>query len=596
MFQNLQLTKQNFIDSNWESFIDKSIEPECHHYSRIFKDKADEVIENNSKEVFILLSAICSFYLKQDSTGSSSFQAAKQFADSRSAIPEDIPEEYWGVLNEISGEIQNSEIRARVFDLLWSCQPQRNGRAIKPAIKAYLETAEIYLCGSFNPIESVDRIRRAVELYKYDRSQREPLIKFIKTQIEDDKYKKEQYPVVFLHLIEILIELSAEGLESYVEDLENLAEKAPNTLIEEGLYRAIHNLLPKDNNKVKSNFYKIKAAQTYAKEAEKAASSMATCKFLTQAIEALNKTKNSLNEIEVTQQVESLKNSLSNHQKSVPRELKILSTEFDISQQAQKAQQYVSNKATVHDALFALIQVINIPTESHYQEIVKNTYNKSPLMFLFPASQLNSNGQTVGVVPPLFSFSDNKINQESLKFHSFFSLNIDLGVICSGYIQPAIHQISLEHRVDLNTFLEIVQNNPFVEPGRELIYAKGLLAGFNQDLIMSTHLLIPQFENSIRHILHQHGEITTKLDDSKEFEKEMSLNELFFHKQEILKKFFYENQLFVMEYLLVNPLGANLRNLFAHGLFHSDQFYSSHGLYLWGLILQLIYLPLLKRE
>jgi hypothetical protein len=600
MFQNLQLTKQNFIDSKWQLLIDPESESGCYQYSRILKSKADEITDENSptKEIFILFSVICSFSLVLDS--SSPFQARCSFADGRrSAIPEDIPEQYWEMLNDISTEIHNAEIRARVCDLLWTYK--RKYQLIKPAIEEYLKASEVYLSLKSNAIiDSISLIRRALALCGYDRSQKEALINFIKTQIENDKYKKKEYPVVFLRLIEILTELSADGLETYVQDMEDLAETASNTLIEEGFYRAIHNLLPKDNYKFQNSFYKIKAAQTYIKEADKAIkrevpSYMAASKFLMEAIEALNKEKTPLNEIDIDQQVKDLKSKLAIYQETIPSELKKFSMEFDISEQVQKVKEHVSNKS-IHDALFSLTQTINIRDEAYYRETALKNAREHPLMFLFQASQLNSNGQTVGVVPQLFSFSGNEINQDSLKFHSFFYLNIDLMAICSGSIQPAIHQINLEHKVDLNTFLEIVQNNPFVEPGRELIYAKGLLAGFSQDFITSTHLLIPQFENSIRYILQHYGEITTKLDDSRGFEKEMSLNELFFNKRTVLEKVFHKNQLFVLEYLLVHPLGANLRNLFAHGLFQSGQFYSSDSLYLWALILQLIYFPLIKRE
>ncbi len=44
---SIKLTKQDFENSNWESFIDSDSEPECHTYMSIFKKKVDEINDTN---------------------------------------------------------------------------------------------------------------------------------------------------------------------------------------------------------------------------------------------------------------------------------------------------------------------------------------------------------------------------------------------------------------------------------------------------------------------------------------------------------------------------------------------------------------------
>lgn len=75
-------------------------------------------------------------------------------------------------------------------------------------------------------------------------------------------------------------------------------------------------------------------------------------------------------------------------------------------------------------------------------------------------------------------------------------------LIASGVVSPAINQILLEHDVSERDFMSIVSDNNFIPPSREGIYACGLYAGIKGDLLVSTHLLIPQIEHSIRYILH----------------------------------------------------------------------------------------------
>jgi hypothetical protein len=56
----------------------------------------------------------------------------------------------------------------------------------------------------------------------------------------------------------------------------------------------------------------------------------------------------------------------------------------------------------------------------------------------------------------------------------------------------------------------IVDENPFIPQGREPLYARGLLAGLQGAPVIAAYLLIPQLENSLRHLLKQHGFIASK--------------------------------------------------------------------------------------
>jgi hypothetical protein len=52
--------------------------------------------------------------------------------------------------------------------------------------------------------------------------------------------------------------------------------------------------------------------------------------------------------------------------------------------------------------------------------------------------------------------------------------------------------------------------------------------------------------------------------------------------------------IYELQSLLVARLGANFRNLVAHGLLSADAFESETALYLWWLLLRLIALPSAK--
>jgi len=120
--------------------------------------------------------------------------------------------------------------------------------------------------------------------------------------------------------------------------------------------------------------------------------------------------------------------------------------------------------------------------------------------------------------------------------------------------------------------------------GRELTIAKGLFAGFNGDLIVSTHLLIPQIEESIRMQLTVRGAITSGFSRGN-VQNEYDLNTTLYMDE--IKQLYDEDTIFDLRGLLVEHHGSNLRNYMAHGLLSDAQLQSHSSLYLWGLTLRL---------
>jgi hypothetical protein len=156
------------------------------------------------------------------------------------------------------------------------------------------------------------------------------------------------------------------------------------------------------------------------------------------------------------------------------------------------------------------------------------------------------------------------------------------------FIEPMREVINQEHRVTINDFLPIVSNHPFVPFGREHIYAQGLHAGITGDFLASIHLLVPQVENSIRHLLQQMGEITSGFSSSG-IQDERSLNITIYLPE--LKALLGEDLVFDLQGLLVERFGQNLRNRMAHGLMNTEMFFSVEAVYFWWLVLRICFIP-----
>ena len=160
-------------------------------------------------------------------------------------------------------------------------------------------------------------------------------------------------------------------------------------------------------------------------------------------------------------------------------------------------------------------------------------------------------------------------------------------------IEPARDQINREHGVRLKDILSTVSHSPFIPLGRGYLFAKGLYAGLTGDFFTSTHILIPQIENSVRYIMWQKGIITSGLDDNG-IQNEHNLNSTLYHPE--ITSIFDENTLFDLKCLLVEHAGSNLRNRMAHGLISDEEFSSPIMSYLWWLTLRLCCLPILSYQ
>jgi len=155
-------------------------------------------------------------------------------------------------------------------------------------------------------------------------------------------------------------------------------------------------------------------------------------------------------------------------------------------------------------------------------------------------------------------------------------------------ILPAREAIVSEHPVQAADLVPLLVNHPFVPVGRIGIYAKGLLAGLYGNYLEAVHLLVPQIENSLRHILRQQNVVTTSLNKDG-IQEEFLLDKLLSMPE--LKSILGENLVFDLRGLLVERFGSNLRNNVAHGLLDEEAFNSVEGCYCWWLTLRIICMP-----
>lgn len=585
--QNTPLSIEDFRKSDWEEVIELSEKKECHYYSSAFFKKAREHEETNDKknqEIFTILGGIASMMLKSESHAEP-YHPVAVFHDKRSAIIDDYSDEVMDILSSLLSDIKDPEMRARIGDIVWL--RKREHKAAQKAINSYLESANL-LEDPENWTQCAERIERALRLSMALGKKNELFDKVI-SHIESVLKKYDGKDPLFLsqRLMSFLLEVRQGHAENYIELSEKIAQNAESS---GDYYRARSywetaaswHKLSGDSEGEKASL--INAAETYVKEAECASSNLVAATQQQKAIEAYRQIGGN------KERSDELHHWLLEYEKNSLAEMNLISTPgIDISDLISKAVDSIKGK-TFQEALFELVLQVPSPDITKLRKQVEESAAKYPLQHIFSGVNVNENGKVTARSTSMLSDNPEEV-EKAIQEGMFRQTKFHHQIYAQSVIEPIRKQINLEHNVRIQDFFPIVSNNPFVPKGREYLYALGFKSAIDGDSEIALHLLIPQFENSIRHILTQSGHITSGL-DSDGIQDERSLNTTLYLPE--IKKLIDENILFDLQGLLVERFGANLRNLIAHGLMSHHVFYSHQATYLWCLMLKICCLPIIR--
>ncbi len=586
-FKNVPIIKADFEALSWQNVINECTRKECNdYYSHFFtKAKETEAIGNEkAQEIFTLLGAICSLFLRSENRDEP-FGPMIILYNSRSAIIDDITNEHLVFLQEIIEEISDPELQARVADIIWI--RKKDFKAAGIAIDAYLKSASILKDPekwhlSFERIERAFRI--ALQLGKGG-NYHDTVIYYIEKLLAE--YNGYDPKFLSARLMELLLEQRHGDPNKYAVLSKKIAQEAEKggNYYKAKVYWGIKSRWDELGGNTAVNIQSIvHIAEIYIKEADKANSAIESATHVVRAIETLRRVGGQ------KERIEAIHSKLLGIQKGLPNEMKTFSHEMDISEVVEKYRNSVIGMS-FQDAIFNLCLLAGSPKVSKLRARVEESVRNYPLQFLFSGVIINENGRVIGRKPHMMSNDPLEV-EKAKQAEMHLQAQYDRNFITVAFIEPIRDQILSEHYVQARDFYFIVSNNPFVPPGRESIFIKGLNAGMQGDYLTATHLLMPQVENSIRYLLEQNGVTVSKL-DAYGIQDEKSLNELLYLPE--VDKIFGEDIAFDLRGLLVERYGANLRNRVAHGLIPYGNFYTYESSYFWWLTIRLCCLPIIDQ-
>lgn len=584
MSQNLpEITLDDLKSSPWVEIINRSPNKLCLEYFSEFCKEAEKYEEGSSESrAFKLLANLCSMDFSHDDFEQPFIPCWSSERD-HSFLPEDLSDNNIEALFNFLAIVDDPELKSRIADTIWLKKGKHKFESAKIAFDEYMNKIE-QIKGKYD-IEAIIRICRAINMtHEMGRGGIELQKKIVSLA---EKFLLDA-PVessfgYHARLFKILAQRGYGDLPKLIGKCNDIVSylNTNNDFHLMRIYlRVIYDFIKRDSIDIDHlKDIKIKEAESYIDEAENADSATKRAIFIECAINAYR------NIADCSDKVKELHAKLLAAQQDTINERVMFRTqEIDITDLTIEAEQFISGY-DFYESLVRLAFIYSLPDEAKERAKTVSVIKNNPLHHIAAKRFTNKKGKTVGKVGPI-DFSNLSENSDIVTAEMIYNLSVNFNFAVASRIIPALGVINSEHSITLDKLIDLVSNNLFVPQGRELLFARGLLAGFNWDFVTASLYLIPQIENSIRHILELNGFVITSTLSSTGIQKEKDLNELLYEQNVI--DIFGPKIVLALRIILLNEYGGNIRNLLAHGLLDYEELQSQSTAFCWWLVLYLI--------
>lgn len=563
------------LDScGWQAALTDARRPTVDAYAGSFKALSGSRAEKGEERhaaVLVLLSRICYMFLRPGNEDGP-YVPMMSGPEGRTPLPEDLSDTEIEVIAHLFDSTKDPELSARLADILWL--QKRDHKAARAAMEAYLESAQ-RLEDLGEHIHVPVRIERAIDLAAQFGGPRGAALQQALDIAASILRARSEAGVTprSLDLLDLLINRGYGDLSEWATVAEDFAVSLEE---KEDFHQALMfwarsaRAYRRNGNDEANRNALIREAEAYVSMADNAPSEMAKVSLTRSAFEAYRQIP------DTEKRRLELHERLLQHQERSLDEMGTISTPYDLGDAPDYARDAVKEQDLIQ-ALYSLSHLLSPIDPGNLQKQVEQSTHDNPMLFMLTSERVNALGRVVGTKPGGFEDSDGAINSmmhdDANRIHQF---NV------AGLINPARLQILSENpAIRVEDLEPLMAHNAFVPPDRRNQFARGIIAGLRGDFLIAALLLIPQIENSLRVTLQRMDVITTGLNSSNRRQNEQSLNVTLYDYKNELEQVFGPDIVFELQSLLVEPMGANLRNEAMHGLMNDEAFFSYPIVYLW---------------
>lgn len=536
---------------------------------------------SEQRECLRFVGALLTMMLKSDQPAEP-FGPVFVMGGQRSAIPADFDKQGLAGLEEWAFSLQDPELRSRFLDVLWV--QARSFQAARGAVEAYIAAAlrlEAPQEWSFSYQRLERALRLATGLGKGGADLRLKVLGEIEAMLHRHQGTDPLY--LTMRLTNLLLEFrhgDTKQFSEYALVAATSAEAARDFWRAKDYYQLAAECKRAVSDTDGETAALRCSAECLAKEAELACQQpgrgiMVAAAILSDAVEAMRQVP------DARERTAELHDRLIDLQRESVGELKAVSTKINVTDLIDNALDAVRDKS-FKEAVFALCAMAQPPSTERLKREVHEQARVAILSNMFSSQVLNSRGQVVAMAPGLESGADDP-QQEGLRWRMFRNARMRRDLAVQGMINPAREEIHAVHNPDRQDMAGLIQHSPWIPPGHAESVLRALIAGFQGDMLIVGHLVPPQLEAMVRHVVESLGATTSKLEPGG-VQPERSLGPLL-ETPEALHAF-GENGVFELQDLFTDQLGTNLRNEVAHGLIDDSGLFGTDVLYAWWLLLR----------
>lgn len=580
-----------YRDAAIDARLDASREPYCAYYSTALREASAEAegrSDGELAELLRLLGAIAGGRVNRaDPTLSyDPFYISEQ----RRPVPQQLADDEVAALRTVAEVTTNIVLKARLLDVLWHAR--RDLAACQRAVTAYLDAAEIAR-GSFT--HRVEHVARGVGLARGLGWRHQTFVASKARLLALTRSVDANEPRGFFacQMFEIVCDyVSAEEARPFIDSAlhrANTARAASDFHAAEQYFLVAAKLQQKVGDNAAVSATNVLLGESLVERAEQFAnqaqpSFMGAVHWMARGIEQLQR------QHVPRERLTQLRARLAEMQQRSLGEMAVIQLPADLVAAMDAEQRH--NRELVRqavtgrrfpEALLRLAQGLPLCSLAEIRTSLDRMARQAPLQALMARNQLDDRGRTEAVIGGAIGAEQEAAMQARAYAHALqwiWPARADL-------IAHAVNTIYEEHTPRREDLFFVANSSPWVVQDHEEIVVRGLLAGLYHEWMTSAHLLVPQFEASIRSVMERQGVIVANLEDG--VEQDRTLGALLDLPE--CGALLGGGLVFELRGLLLEKTGFNFRNTLAHGLLTDRECYSVPAVLSWWLMLRLCCVP-----
>lgn len=514
----------------------------------------------------------------------------------RSSIPTDLLTDQVTILAQLAPDITHPALRARIADVCWLRNKQDANSGLA-AVSAFVECVCLVLDGRAqfdfdekNPasVPAAEFLRRATIIARamgWKKSEFDALREVIAKVSQHALDRHDGWGFIHIGPINLSNQIwEFAQTAKAAEILANSETMAADHHGRQALWSLAADAYSRAKDSENQNRCLVEAAETLVANADaRSDSAFAQAHFLNDAIKALRPIPGT------AERRKELQSRLNDVQPQILDELSSFSHETDITELVEATESAVRNKP-LPDVIRALLMCERAPDpEQLRKDVLDAAYGSISAMVSMTVS--DSQGRTRFVAPGLNL--DGPPEEDQVRFLTNQHDSIRRSMVVSARIDPIRRVLMEEHSVSVDSLLPLMQASPFVPPNHEYTFAIGASKFVGGQQLEAAHMILPQLENSLRHILSLAGVETNRINQDGTQEEAM-LSRLLEDFREPLAKLLPEALIQQIELLFNFRGGPSIRHELAHGKMSDGEFFGPEAVYATWLVLHITILPTLQ--